>query len=388
MQKLDLIQNRWKFLGILTIITISTIVSLFIFPRTMFLEEYSYKYRLQLHSKELPDKKIILVLIDDNSVSKNGSESFKRSKYAKVIAAILEGKPRVIGIDVFFDRIKKLEDDLKLIEVLDKADADIVLAVYPREVDNLIINKIKPIVPYRSYSFKKISVGNAAIFRQWDVVGIAEATALPFIDRDGQEFIPFPIIITAKYQGSVYKQNLLPSGVAVLTLNEISIPQHMLINYVGGVNTFDTISFDKVADIDKSIFNDKIVLVGKSNKSSKDNHLTPISDKTPGIIIHANIINMVLSKTFISPLQLEYYIFINLLISLVIVIITMRANRTVSLSMCIGMLILWKIVIDFLFVRYHIYLMFTPVFYCVPLSYFGAIVVAKVAKSKRDGEFT
>lgn len=332
-----------------------------------------------LSEKFIKNKQIILVLIDDNTIKKIGDYPFKRSEYATVLAKILKGKPKVIGIDIFFAGIKDLEDDLKLIEVLDKTNTDIVLAFYSVEVEDLIINKIKA-YSNRFYSYKDISAGNVEIFEAGDL-RITKISAIPFIDRRYEkEYLPFPILIASKYRKADYKQKpLLDRGILVATIGDIEIPNpsDMLINYRGGIEAFDTISFEKIAETYPSMFRDKIVLIGASAESIKDHFVTPISKKTPGVIIHANIIDTILNKRFISEVDLYSQVAITFLICFAVSMLFVSVRPIISLLVSVSVLIASKIVVDFVFIKYRLYFLYSPLFFSVIFSYFGIVILSR-----------
>ena len=224
-------QKKYKIVAVLLIVGISVMMSYLAVIKIHFLEDYIYRTRFAI--EELKNKQIALVLIDDNAIKKIGIYPFKRSEYAKAIVKILEGKPKIIGIDIFFDGIRQLEDDLKLVEVLDKADNDMVLAVYPTEADSLLTNEIK-LFSSHPYSYKNVIIGNVAIFKAENNL-ITKTSLIPLVNRDdNKEYLPFPIVIASRYLKADYKQKpLLDRGILVATLGDIEIPNpsDMLINY-------------------------------------------------------------------------------------------------------------------------------------------------------------
>lgn len=279
---------------------------------------------------------------------------------------------------------------MKLIEVLDKADTHIVLAAYPMEVDNLIINKIESLSPYRYYNYKNISIGNVELFADSKAAGITKISAIPVIDgRYEREYLPFAIVVVSKYLGADYKQiTLSDKGTLVATIGDIEIPlkpSYMLINYIGGYESFNIISFEKVAETDPSIFQDKIVLIGASAESIGDSFVTPISKKTPGVAIHANAIHTIINNQFILEVPVPYQMGIIVLICCAIPILVYFLRPLTSLSTSIFILIAYKIIIDCIFTKYRLYFSFTLFFFSVLFSYFGTFLWIKL-KNRRNIE--
>lgn len=355
-------------------------MSYFLTSRVHFLEDYIYRSKFPINKYK--NKQIILVTIDDKTIGEIGPYPFRRSEYAKAIEKILKGSPKVIGVDIFFDGIKDLKDDIKLIDVLDRADTNIVLAIYPEEADNLIINKIKSLSPSRSYNYKNISVGDVEIFIGSQSTGITKISAMSFISRQPEkEFLPFPIAVTSKFLKVDYKLKFLmhDSLVAIIGNREIPVvtknrTSGMLINYVGGVDAFDTIPFEKISESDSSMFNNKIVLIGATAESIGDNFITPLSKKTPGVVIHANAIYTIINNKFISEVGLQYQIIITFFVCLAISTLVYFLKPLTSLSISIFILIAYKIIIDFIFTKYRLYFLYSPLFFSVLLSNLGSFI--------------
>jgi CHASE2 domain-containing sensor protein len=286
----------------LLITAISVSISFLLSNQIEFWEDYVY--RLLFPIAKVNYKQIVLVMIDDNTIKRKGSKVFKRSEYAKVIDHILAGKPKVVGVDIFFDGVKDLGDDSKLIDVLEKADTNIVLGVYPTEIDNLMINKtnLLSLHPFSNYMYVTPADITIEVRPRFPVV--IRGSAVPFQDRrSGTEYLPFAIVVASKYLGKEYAQTTQPSNTLTALLGDIQIPLHFLINYVDS-EAFETVSFEKVTAInDLSMFRNKIVLIGTSAESIGDNFSTPISSKTPGVVIHANTIYTILEGKFISEVR-------------------------------------------------------------------------------------
>jgi len=95
--------------------------------------------------------------------------------------------------------------------------------------------------------------------------------------------------------------------------NEICIPTdefgRIMINYRGEDGTFKHISVTDIlkGKVPSYELKDKIVLIGATAVGIYDLRVTPFSTNFPGLEIHANIIDSVLSKDFIDPLP-PYYL--------------------------------------------------------------------------------
>jgi len=96
--------------------------------------------------------------------------------------------------------------------------------------------------------------------------------------------------------------------------DEICIPTdeygRFFINYRGKDRTFRHIPITDILNgkIPKSDLKDKIVLIGATAVGIYDLRVTPFSPNFPGLEIHANIIDSILSQDFIAPPG-DYYLF-------------------------------------------------------------------------------
>lgn len=366
----------------LLIAVISISISSLIPPKMHLLDYYVFGRRFTF--TESKRQEIALVLIDDATIAHYRSASLKRSAYATVIASILKGRPRVIGIDIFFDGIKDLEDDIKLLGVLDRADASIVLAVYPLEAGNMITAKAKSVSTGRSYGLNNVTLGNVDVLVERGIAGVAKVSAVPFIDRRHEkEYLPFPVMVASKYLGVGYEQRPLRDGSLVAVLGDVQIPLPSggtLINYVGGVQTFDVISFAKVADADPKIFRDRIVLIGGSTEDPQDTFITPVSRRTPGVVIHANAIDTILSRRFISELPPVY----QLILPLVLCVITSMGGLIIrpvgSLVVSVLLVIASRVIADYIFAKYRVLVVNVPLLSSMVFSYCATWLWVKIGK--------
>ena len=359
----------------------STSISYLLFPKIRFFENYIYGLTLQFRTGK--DKEIVLVLIGDSSIQKKGPYPFKRSEYAKVIAHILKGRPKVIGVDIFFDGIRELEDDMKLIETLEKADTNIVLAVYSTTADNLIINRVKSLPTFSSNEYPNVGIGDVVAILKGQGGGITKFNAIPFIDRKcGREILPFPIVVVGKYLSADYKQKSSPKGSVAVMLGDIEIPNptDVIIDFLGGAESFETIAFEEVVETDPSIYRDKIVLIGVSAEDGRDNFTTPLSKKTPGVVIHANVIHTIISKRFISEIQVHYQAIPIFFISFLISLFAFYVRPIFSLLISVLLIAVFKFFADFIFAKYCALIFFTPFLSAVLFSYLGTLVCIMLSR--------
>jgi len=114
------------------------------------------------------------------------------------------------------------------------------------------------------------------------------------------------------------------------------------IDFVSGLPPFPTFSldevYDKVAKNDREFmrthFKGKIVLLGSTNVRRQDRHLTPLSNiiktalqKTPGVEIHAHVVDTLIARRFFAELSFELKYAIYLFIALAVGFVVMLGGK-------------------------------------------------------------
>jgi adenylate cyclase len=100
--------------------------------------------------------------------------------------------------------------------------------------------------------------------------------------------------------------NIAGYGIDSINIGSLAVPTdergRLLINYRGPQNTFPNYSFSDVAEglVPAEKFKDSIVLVGATAIGIYDMRITPFGVSFPGIEIHANVIDNILSQDFIQ----------------------------------------------------------------------------------------
>ncbi|MEW6608094.1 MAG: adenylate/guanylate cyclase domain-containing protein [bacterium] len=135
----------------------------------------------------------------------------------------------------------------------------------------------------------------------------------------------------------VQKIKLVP-GDGIYLDKKVKIPINedgtMFINYKGGIKTYKYYSYYLLFAshclieegmkpiIEPEVFKDKIILIGSTAAGLMDLRVTPFSSIYPGVEIHANIIDNILSRSFLQvpsfAVNLIIMIFLSVLIGLVI----------------------------------------------------------------------
>ncbi len=135
-------------------------------------------------------------------------------------------------------------------------------------------------------------------------------------------------------------------GIEGVRIGDIEVPTdesgRILINYVGPAKSFPHYSITDIVNgrLAPELFRDKIVIVGATAVGIFDLRVTPFSTVYPGIEIHANVIDNILSRNFIQrPAWTGLFdISAVILIGLLIGFILPRLRALAGMGLSIGIL--------------------------------------------------
>ncbi|MDD2389073.1 MAG: adenylate/guanylate cyclase domain-containing protein [Desulfobacterales bacterium] len=119
-------------------------------------------------------------------------------------------------------------------------------------------------------------------------------------------YAPLAVMAASAYLGNPVSLKISEYGVEKLQIGRLSIPTdeygRILINYRGPEKTFPHISVTDIlhGEVSDTFLKDKIVLVGATAVGIYDMRVTPMGEVFPGVEIHANIVDSILSRDFIQ----------------------------------------------------------------------------------------
>jgi len=230
-------------------------------------------------SGTLPD--IIIVEIDDDSISELGGWPFSRDHYATVIENLNQSK--VIGIDILFDTPR--DGDIEFAEAL--RNHKVVLAVeykglYSKEGKQYASSLLKPNADL-GVAGEDFKTGFINLNTDDDKVTRSFVPTISLNETEKHEL--FAKVIISEYG---FERDLEDS--------------RTLINFYAEPKGFKFVSF---ADVyynrtNPSDFKDSIVLIGYTASGVDDTFMVPISDKAmDGVEVHANLAQSILLKDYI-----------------------------------------------------------------------------------------
>ncbi len=331
--------------------------------------------------------RIVIVDIDEKSLQALGQWPWERSIISQLIERLSQSAVAVIGMDMVFAEADKsspsyidhklhlglknpLDYDLHLAKALQSAP---VIAGYTFNMESndtkgkvahipaVIIEKNKQKASIR---YAKGVISNIPILQE-SVYSSGFFNVFP--DEDGI-IRNIPLLIG-------YQENLYPSlalemirylyhekriivqyteeGVASIMIGDKEIPTdrdgQMAIRFRGPSHTFPYISAIDVLryNVDKSLLQNKLVLIGSSSSGLLDLRATPIDNVIAGVEIHANIIDNILQGDFLfSPNWVSGFniLFFILLFSLFYILFLSFGIAGIALVALLGLVGLYFVV--------------------------------------------
>ena len=125
------------------------------------------------------------------------------------------------------------------------------------------------------------------------------------IDFQNEMYAPLSVMTLSAFKGTRPSVFVAEYGIEKIQIGDLSVPTdelgRIMINYRGDAKTFQHISVTDIlrGKVPQKDFEDKLVIVGATAVGIYDMRVTPFSTVFPGVEIHANIVDSVLSKDFL-----------------------------------------------------------------------------------------
>lgn len=293
------------------------------------LESRTLNWRFRMHAEEKSKSNIVLVLITDECLSRLGTWPLSRSLYASVIDKIAAADARAIAFDIVFEENSTADS---------KGDKAFIASClrYGRVILPLVFSEMQvftnlassPVMteearlPFKSLSEVAAGFGYInADFGYLNPDGVIQKTFL--LHKFENHWISNYSLAIAEHvfgqqvvvsdDGVKFRDQALPlidlspwksSDSSWQRSNSVAI----YINYLGTLyhEHFRTYSFADIIEnsFDSADFRDAVVLVGPSAVGLGDLKLTPYG-LTPGVVIHANLLDNILAGNFLESPSLK-----------------------------------------------------------------------------------
>ena len=339
---------------------------------------------------------VIIIDIDEKSLSKFGQFPWNRSVFAKILENVNQSNPKAIGFDIFFaEKDKQSPEELirtynilsqdvinyltrieghdeKFRKQLEKSKS--ILAVlgsnassngtYDRKAKARFLskggdpNEFTFNYPFSIGSLEKLEksakgLGSISFLDQTD--GIIRS--LPLIVRFNKKLYPTMGLEMVRIG---LKQKNLYVELDEVGINRISVRPKKILTDPNGIfwirykesKKSQYISASTVFEgkFDRSRFKNKYVLIGASAQGLFDLVKIPLGDTIPGVEVHANVIENILDETYLirNPNIYIFELLFSIIIASVAFIFSQKVKPKYSLSIFFGSLLI-VIIIGFSF---------------------------------------
>lgn len=290
------------------------------------------------------DKDIVLINIDDESLSKIGTWPLPRTIHAKMIRQLKDFGTKVVALDILFPEkapvCGEADPDKELAKAfnyfLDGGQSAAILS-YELDDDNGVKAPVPEdllyfvknsqsqggaamelaVVSRENYPIKDLIVPNLQlghIYNNEDEDGVFRNYKIVANIRDGEDSAYFPSLGLMAFESFINNQTTLTvqrDGWGVLELNELRLEVtpygESKIRYFGDRRNFDSIPLHTLINSNpsnkelKKRLEGKIAFVGSSATGAHDLRNTPVDPKLPGVYAHMNATHMLLNNYFFRP---------------------------------------------------------------------------------------
>ena len=337
-----------------------------------------------LYQKVVPIKKqdsdVVIIDIDEKSLSKFGQFPWNRSIFAKIIENVNETNPKAIGFDVFFSEKDKQtpEEIIKSYNILSGdvinylvnikshderfrqqlENSKSVLAVLGSNVSSHGSYDRKAKAKFLSkggdpkeYTFNyPYSIGSLETLEK-SVKGLG---SISFLDQTDGIIRSLPLVI--RFNKKIYptiglemvrvglNQKNLYVELDEIGIKKISVRPHKILTDPNGIfwirykesqkNQYISASSVFDGNFDKSRFENKFVLIGASAQGLFDLVKTPLGFTIPGVEVHANVIENILDKSYLirNPNIYIFELLFSIIVACITFFFTQRIKPKYSLS--------------------------------------------------------
>ncbi|MEA2599415.1 MAG: adenylate cyclase [Acidobacteriota bacterium] len=291
-------------------------------------EELATDLMMQARGKRPPDPRIVVCAVDAPSLRQFGPWPWRRSRVAELISRLKADGAKVIALDVVFSNPSPHEagydlsaEDPVLAAALEKA-GNVVLGYFfrrerlgvnaetlEREVYNEVDGESLPVPGRPGVEANLPLFASAAInqgfFSHERESGVLRHYALA-ITYSGGYYPPLALRASEVFLGGKGLALASRSGMAEVKLADRRVladeQGRLWVNYRGPAKTFETIPAGKVlaGQAAPGTFRDKLVFVGLTETGVGDVQSTPFGSEIPGVEVHANVADNLLTGRYIQ----------------------------------------------------------------------------------------
>jgi signal transduction histidine kinase len=264
---------------------------------------YDMLLRLSPARHSLAQKDVILLAVDEETVSRYGPLPLNRVVLAEALNRVASAKPNVLVVDVLLSERTQQKSDASLADALGRFPKVVLAAALEPAPDGKESRWITPLPEFESQAY---AIGHVHLEPDRD--GIARSLLLAKANGENRYwalgFEAFRAALGAQVPPVEYSKRVVVGDRIVPTPQ--SNGRLLWIHYHGPEGAFPRVSVASVLEgrVPLSDFAGKVVILGVTAQGAGDRIFTPFSTGVgmSGIEIHANILSTLLDGTYLSPL--------------------------------------------------------------------------------------
>lgn len=271
------------------------------------------------------DERIVVVAIDDKSLSAFGRWPWPRSVHADLLDRLQDAHPRAIGFDVMFSEpsTSAPEGDRALAEAVARSGRVVLPVMVERTEPNGMPIEV---LPLPALATAASAMGHAAV--DLDEDGVTRSAYL----QGGLGTPHWPALALAMLASSTGKPGPVMPGERAPQQEASPYLWHrdhrVLVPYVHS-GSFQQVSYVDVihGQVPVALLRDRWLLVGVTAHGLGDSILTPLpggDERMPGVLYQANLLNMLLQDTAITVMPMAWQLPLAILLVLLPVLLLMR----------------------------------------------------------------
>ena len=247
---------------------------------------------------------VVLLAIDDETVSRYGRLPLNRAVIAEALNRIASAGPKALAVDMLLSEKTRETDDAKLADAFSRFRRIVLAVALEPTEDGKDPQWLTPLPAFHRYAF---ALGH--VHFEPDRDGLARTLLLTKANADNRywalSFETFRAALGAQDPTTEYSNELKVGGRLVPAAASAS--RLFWIHYHGPEGTFRRVSLASVLDgrIPASTFAGKVVILGVTAQGAGDRVYSPFSAGLgmSGIEIHANIFATLVDGAYLSPLN-------------------------------------------------------------------------------------
>ncbi len=282
---------------------------------------------------------VVLVTIDNEDFEKVRKWPWPRALFGEFLEKLNRYEPKVVFFDIIFhgESPSGKEDDAPFVRAIAEKGNVVLASFFDKDWNYQ--------TPYEKFTDVAFDVGFVNKPRDVDLV-VRQFRALVFSDENEVVDLGAEIKIVCKYLDIPLNEMYLQPDAKSPTEIELRQPDgngiHIPIDSLGKAPIDFTVAHKNVTivpfwkvlqhDLPKELFQNKIVLISITSEAFHDQFHTPIGEDQPGVVIGANVIQMLLKNQFLkdpSKMILRAIVFV---LVFFVCFLTLRCLLWVALS--------------------------------------------------------